>query len=157
MTTTASSNRWLTLLFKSAPDTTVWFQVALTVLRVVVSFFMIHNGVDKLADVDGFATNVVANGMGLPFPVFLTYCSALAEIIGSILLILGLLSRPAALSLVFTMVMAIFFHLKVDGFKIGSFETATLYACSFLFFLVNGGGQYSLDALIAKQLGGSQE
>lgn len=157
MTSTASSNRWLTLLFQSTSDTTVWFQVALTILRVVVSFFMIHNGVDKLGDVEGFATNVVANGMGLPFPVFLTYCSAYAEIIGSILLILGLLSRPAALSLVFTMVMAIYFHIKVDGLQIGSFETATLYACAFLFFLVNGGGQYSLDALISNQLGGSEE
>jgi putative oxidoreductase len=157
MTTSASSNRWLTLLFQSTSDTTTGFQVALTILRVVVSSLMIHNGLDKLADVQGFATNVVANGMGLPFPVFLTYCSAYAEIVGSILLILGLLSRPAALALVFTMGMAIYFHIRVDGLKIRSFETATLYGCSFLFFLVNGGGQYSLDAFIIRQLGGSQE
>jgi putative oxidoreductase len=157
MTTSANSNRWLTLLFQSTSDTSTGFQVALTILRVVVSSFMIHNGLDKLADVQGFATNVVANGMGLPFPVFLTYCSAYAEILGSILLILGLLSRPAALALVFTMGMAIYFHIRVDGLKIRSFETATLYGCAFLFFLVNGGGQYSLDAFIARQLGGSQK
>lgn len=152
MTSSASTSSWLTALFQSTPDTKPGFQVVLTLLRVVVSSLMIHNGLDKLADVQGFAVNVVAQGMGLPFPIFLTYCSAYAEIIGSILLILGLLSRPAAFSLVFTMIMAVYFHLKVDGLKIPAFETASLYGASFLFFLVNGAGQYSLDALIAKQL-----
>ncbi|NJK41373.1 MAG: DoxX family protein [Acaryochloridaceae cyanobacterium SU_2_1] len=156
MTNSTSAPSWLTALFQSTSDSKPWFQVALTLMRVIVSGLMIHNGLDKLANVAGFATNVVDKGMGLPFPVFLTYCSAYAEILGSILLILGLLSRPAAFSLVFTMIMAIYFHLKVDGLKIPAFETASLYAVSFLFFLVNGGGQYSLDALIAKRLGNSE-
>ena len=51
---------------------------------------MIHNGFSKLADVQGFASGVVSF-IGLPYPVFLTYCAAYAEIVSSILLAVGLI------------------------------------------------------------------
>ena len=113
---------------------------------------MIHNGVDKLANVEGFATNVVANTMGLPFPVAFTYAAAYAELIGAVLLIVGLLTRPAAVILFGTMLMAIYFHLRDEGFVIQSFELATLYASCYAFFIVNGAGTFSLDAWLANRL-----
>lgn len=72
---------------------------------------MIHNGLDKLADVSGFAEGVVSY-IGLPFPVFFTYCAAYTEVAGAVLLMLGLLTRPSALALLITMVVAIFFTSK---------------------------------------------
>ena len=93
-----------------------------------------------------------AAAMGLPFPVFFTYCAAYAEIIGAIFLILGLLTRPAAVTLLGTMLMAIYFHLRADGFVISSFEMASLYASCYIFFTVNGGGPFAVDALIASKL-----
>jgi putative oxidoreductase len=123
-------------------------QVTWAIFRVVVGLLMIHNGFSKLADVQGFASEVVSF-IGLPYPVFLTYCAAYAEIVSSILLALGLLTRLNALILLFTMLIAIFFHLKKDGLQISPLETASLYALWFSFFLTNGGGLFSLDTAIA--------
>ncbi len=152
MTTTQSSKRLVFSLFRSNLEFNLGFQVVWTLLRVMAGLLMIHNGVDKLGDVQGFATNVVAATMGLPFPVFFTYCAAYAEIVGAICLILGFLTRPAAVTLFGTMVMAIYFHLKADGFVISSFEMATLYASCYIFFMINGGGPFSLDASISRKL-----
>ncbi|MEL7475458.1 MAG: DoxX family protein, partial [Cyanobacteria bacterium J06555_12] len=41
-------------------------QVAWTVFRVVLGIMMIHNGFDKLADIEGFAVAYV-QVIGLPF------------------------------------------------------------------------------------------
>lgn len=138
----------LTVLQPTVSDQT-GLQIAWAVLRVVSGLLMVHNGLDKLADVQGFAEHVVAF-IGLPFPVFSTYCAAYAEIIGAILLALGFLTRVNALALLFTMLVAIFFHLKGDGFKIPPLETASLYATCYLFLLMNGGGAFSIDSLLLK-------
>ncbi len=137
LTTTLSGNRGL--------------QASWAVLRVAVSLLMIHNGLNKLANVSDFATGVVEK-IGFPFPVFFTYCAAYTEIFGAIFLALGLLTRVSAAGLLFTMLIAIYFHLKVDGFKLPPLETASLYASAYLLFLINGGGQFSLDHQLSNWL-----
>lgn len=124
------------------------FQIIWAIFRVAVGLLMIHNGLSKLADVQGFADGVVSF-IGFPYPIFFTYCAAYAEIVGSILLALGLLTRLNALTLLFTMLIAIVFHLKKDGLQIAPLEMASLYAMWFGFFLINGGGLFSLDTAIA--------
>ncbi len=131
------------------------FQVVWLVVRVVVGLLMIHNGFSKLADVQGFATNVVKL-IGLPYPVFFTYCAAYTEIISSILLALGLLTRLNAVALLFTMSIAVYFHLKGEGFHIAPVETASLYSLIYLLFAVGGGGVFALDAVLEKWLTRSQ-
>lgn len=126
-------------------------QIIWAIFRVAVGLLMVHNGLSKLADVQGFATGVVSF-IGFPYPVFFTYCAAYAEIVGSILLALGLFTRLNALTLLFTMLIAIVFHLKKDGLQIAPLEMASLYAMWFGFFLVNGGGVFSLDTAIASWL-----
>ncbi|NJO77759.1 MAG: DoxX family protein [Cyanobacteria bacterium RM1_2_2] len=151
MTVTQDNNTPLSALLQSTAIKPIGLQVAWATLRIFVGLLMVHNGFDKLKDVPGFAENVVAF-IGLPYPVFLTYCAAYTEIFGSILLALGLLTRLNAAALLITMLVAIFFHLKGDGFKIPPLETASLYALSYLFFLINGGGAFSVDSLLLKPL-----
>ena len=151
MTTTGSNDSILGALFKSDATDNTLLQLTWLIVRATVGLLMIHNGIDKLGDVQGFADNVVAF-IGLPFPVFFTYCAAYAEIVGAILLVLGLFTRLDAAVLLVTMLVAIYFHLKADGFKIMPLETASLYALLFLFFLSSGGGRFSLDAAIAPLL-----
>jgi len=112
---------------------------------------MVHNGLDKLADIENFATAYVAY-IGLPFPITLSYIAAYTELIGAPLVALGLLTRPAALGLVATMGVAIYHHLSVGGFNAALLEPATLYAACFAFFAINGAGQFSLDALLKRWL-----
>ncbi|MFS8815250.1 putative oxidoreductase [Thermostichus sp. MS-CIW-21] len=124
-----------------------WSQLGWTVLRVVAGLFMIHNGLDKLADIEGFAAAYV-EVIGLPFPIFFSYVAAYTELIAAPLVALGLFTRPAALSLVATMAVAMFHHIKVAGFSIPYLELSAIYAAIFLAFAVNGGGWFSLDQLL---------
>lgn len=125
---------------------TVW-----TVLRVVAGVVMIHNGLDKLSNIESFAQAYV-EVIGLPFPIFFSYIAALTELIGAPLLILGLGTRLAAAGLLSTMLVAMYHHVLVAGFSIPYLELSALYAACFLFFFVNGAGLFSADALIAGQI-----
>jgi putative oxidoreductase len=153
---TATKGFGLATVFDSNSTDNSLFHVFWLVARVVAGGMMVHNGFAKLADVQGFADHVVAV-IGFPAPVFFTYCAAYTEIVGAILLVLGLLTRLSAAGLLGTMLVALFFHLKVDGLKVAPLETATLYATFYLFFLVNGGGKFALDALLSKSLGGASK
>lgn len=150
MTVTQSQGRSLSsTILESNLSQNAAFQIVWLIVRVTVGLFMIHNGFSKLADVPGFATGVVQT-IGFPYPVFFTYCAAYTEIVASILLALGFLTRFSAISLFFTMLVAIYFHLKSTGLKIGEYETATLYALHYLIFAIGGGGNFAIDTLLAR-------
>ncbi|MBW4656444.1 MAG: DoxX family protein [Kaiparowitsia implicata GSE-PSE-MK54-09C] len=123
-------------------------QIAWTVLRVVAGVVMVHNGLDKLGNIESFAEAYV-KVIGLPFPIFFSYVAGYTELIAAPLLALGFLTRPAALGLCFTMLVAIYHHVKVAGFSIPYLELSALYATVFLFFLANGAGLFSVDSLLA--------
>ena len=139
------------ILFQSMTDENLWLQIFWLLIRVSAGGLMIHNGLDKLANIQGFADNVVTY-IGLPYPVFFTYCAAYTEIVGAILLALGLLTRPSAAALLGTMLVAIFFHIKGNGLKVTPLETAALYASFYLFFLVNGPGKFAIDTWLWQKL-----
>ena len=148
---TQSSSSLLQSFLKPSVTENMGLQATMLVVRVLVGLLMVHNGIDKLGDVQGFADNVVSF-IGLPFPVFFTYCAAYVEIISSILLVVGLFTRANALALLGTMGVAIFFHLKGDGFHIRPMETASLYALIYIYFAVMGAGRFSADSAIADKL-----
>ncbi|ELS30587.1 MULTISPECIES: DoxX family protein [Pseudanabaena] len=126
-------------------------QASLLLLRVVLGTVMIHNGFDKLADIPSFAEAYV-QAIGLPFPIFFAYCAAFTEVIASPLLALGLFTRPAALGLFATMLVANYHHIVTGGFSIPSIELSSIYAVSFAFFVIYGGGKYAIDTLLANAL-----
>ncbi|WP_239005377.1 DoxX family protein [Gloeothece citriformis] len=112
---------------------------------------MIHNGLDKLGNIESFAEAYVSY-IGLPFPIFFSYVAAYTELIGSILLILGVFTRPAAFGLFATMLVAMYHHILVAGLSIPYLELSVIYAACFLFFVINGAGLFSTDALIVNWL-----
>jgi uncharacterized membrane protein YphA (DoxX/SURF4 family) len=119
---------------------------------------MIHHGSEGgtqpanvgTAEFQGFVDFVVRPYFGfLPGPPEIW--AALHDYVefgGGILLALGFLTRPAALSLLVTMMGAVYFHLSAtgaQGFPLGhvpnfsyDFEEPTLYALIFLLFWFNG-------------------
>ena len=151
MTTTKTKQSLLSRVLQSNLTNNLLFQIIWLTVRVFAGLLMIHNGLDKLADVTGFADNVVT-AIGLPYPVFFTYCAAYIEIIGAILLTLGFLTRFSAIALFSTMLVAIYFHLKVDGLNVRPLETASLYALIYGLFTVNGGGLFAMDAVLNRFL-----
>ena len=125
--------------------------VGLLLLRLAVGVMMIHHGQDKLADPQGFATNYVA-ALHLPFPLLMAYAAGYAEIIGSWLLIFGLLTPFGALALSGTMAVAGYHHILTSGLNIYVLELVVLYLGGSLGLLLLGPGRFSFDAGIAREL-----
>ncbi len=143
----ATLTNLLPAMFRSTMGPGVATQLAWTAFRLIISVMMIHNGLDKLEDIEGFAEAYV-EVIGLPFPIFFSYVAALTELVGAPLLALGLFARPAAFGLFSTMCVAMYHHILVAGLSIPYLELSAVYAGGFLFFAVNGPGIYSIDAFI---------
>lgn len=130
--------------------------LGLLILRLAIGAMMIHHGQDKLADPQAFATNYVVP-LHLPFPLFFAHVAGYSEILGSWLLILGLLSPLGALALTGTMAVAAYHHILTSGFNIYVLELVVLYLGGSLALLLIGPGRYSFDAGIVEGLLGDQE
>jgi uncharacterized membrane protein YphA (DoxX/SURF4 family) len=131
--------------------------VGILVMRLGLCALMVHHGLDKIQNVEGFSANVVAKFFGfLPGPPqFWTLSAAATQVVGAGLLAAGVFSRPVSLSMMATMIVAVTFHLLNTGgeaFPFGvpkahsyNFELAAMYVIVLGFFTVNGAGKYSVD------------
>ena len=144
-------NKVLTAIIRPNYSPNFWSQTSWAIFRAVVGIMMIHNGLDKLSNIEGFAQAYVAY-IGLPFPIFLSYVAAYTELIGAPLVAIGLFTRPAALGLFGTMCVAMYHHISVAGLSVSYLELSAIYAACFLFLLINGAGLFSSDALITNWL-----
>ncbi len=143
-----------TKIFQPNVQPNLLSQLSLTVVRVVIGVMMVHNGQDKLADIESFSRAYVEY-LGLPFPIFLSYVAAYTELIGAPLVALGLLTRPAALGLFATMCVAMYHHISVAGLSLPYLELSAIYAACFLYFTLNGAGYFSVDRVLGNVLGAS--
>ncbi len=121
--------------------------VALLILRVLVGVFMLTHGLGKLETLFGSEPIQFHDPIGVGATASLAL-AVFAEVICSILLIIGLATRIAAIPLLITMVVAAsVIHIN-DEF--GKQEFALLYAIIYLTIIIIGGGKYALDYLISK-------
>jgi putative oxidoreductase len=124
---------------------------ALLLLRLAIGVMMIHHGQEKLADPQQFADTYVAS-LHLPFPLFFAYVAGFSELIGSWLLILGLLTPLGALAITGTMSVAAYQHILTAGFNIYVLELVVLYLGGSLALLLLGAGRISFDGAIVHEL-----
>ncbi|MEG0948720.1 MAG: DoxX family membrane protein [Bacteroidales bacterium] len=110
-------------------------------LRVFVGFVMLTHGFLKLTNFATLSTQFFDPlGIGTEASLIL---SIFAEVVCSFLLILGLLTRPAALVLVINMSVAAF--LVHSEHLFAQKELALMYLAIYIVVTVVGGGKYSLD------------
>jgi putative oxidoreductase len=104
------------------------------------------HGIGKLPPSERFIAGV--EEMGFALPVLFGWAAALSEFGGGLLLTIGLLTRPAALFVLVTMLVAAF--IRNAGAPFGERELALLYGVMALLFLLAGAGRYSLDAQLRR-------
>ena len=109
------------------------------------------HGYEKLANIENFADAFV-RPLHLPFPILLSYVAAFSEVIGSWLLITGLLTRMGALAVAGTISVAIYHAIVTAGFNIYLLELLGLYFAAAVAVLACGPGVFSIDELIARRL-----
>ncbi len=127
--------------------------VGLLVLRLGVGLSMlVFHGWDKITA--GPETwEKVGGGMsnlGITFaPAFWGFLAAFAEAVGSALLVVGLLFRPAALMLAFTMLVAILHHVSMPEGALGAGWKAASHAVELLAIytalLLTGSGRFAFQ------------
>ncbi|MEL6615817.1 MAG: DoxX family protein [Bacteroidota bacterium] len=139
--------RLRTLLFASSENERST-DIGLLVLRVSTGFAMaIAHGWGKIPPSEGFIAKT--GDLGFPLPEVFAWAAGLSEFAGGLLIALGLLTRPAAAALLFTMGVAFFGAHAGDPF--GDREMAFLYGMISLALMATGAGRYSLDALLGRQ------
>ena len=121
----------------------------LLILRLSIGTMLIHHGYEKTADINNFADAFV-RPIGLPFPIFSSYIAAYSEIYGSWLVIVGLFTRFAALSIVGTIGVAIYHAIVTAGFNIYLLELLILYMGGSLCILLLGSGDFALDRFLKR-------
>ena len=124
-------------------------------LRLCVGVLLVHHGFEKLNDIENFATAFV-KPLHLPFPIALSYIAAFSEIAGSWMLITGVGVRFGALAIFGTMSIAIYHAIMINGFNIYLLELLGLYWGGALCLILNGGGMFSIDYLIAQRISSEQ-
>lgn len=126
--------------------------VGLLVIRLVVGASMlVFHGYAKLAGGPELWKGVGSSmaNLGLPFfPTMWGLLAALAESVGSALLLLGVLFRPVAAALAFTMLVAVVRHLSLPAEEPGAGWKAASHALEllavYLGLLLTGPGRHAL-------------
>lgn len=118
-------------------------ELALNALRVVAGFLFLQHGVQKLFGALGGQSQDLLSVMG---------AAGVLELVGGILILLGLFTRPVAFILCGQMAVAYFWRHAPRGFWpiMNGGELAAFYSFTWLFFFVNGPGKFSLDAMLRK-------
>lgn len=116
--------------------------LGLLILRLGAGGLMLTHGTPKLIKLFGNEEIAFADPFGLGMGVTLAL-AVFAEFICSILVILGLGTRLAAIPLIVTMGTAVFIIHASDPFQ--RKEMALIYLLIFVVLLVTGAGKHSLD------------
>ena len=125
-------------------------------LRVVAGLWLVPHGAQKLFGAfggHGMAATVEAfSNMGIP--PFLTYVAACTEFFGGLLIAFGFLTRFAAAAATILLLTATFAVHWNNGFFAGGggFEYALMWAALCFAIFLRGGGPFSIDAKIGKEL-----
>jgi putative oxidoreductase len=125
---------------------TVWAPRALAILRIVAALIFMEHGTQKLL---GFPPS---DNPG-PALFSLLGLAGVLEVVGGILLLLGLFTRPVAFILSGQMAVAYWMAHAPQSFfpALNGGDAAILYCFVFLYLAVAGAGAWSLDNAMRSQ------
>ena len=123
--------------------------------RITMGVIFLVHGYTKLSFGDAAVIRYFAS-LGMPAPELTAYWAIFAETVGGICLILGLITRFFAAALAIQMLFALYVFHWANGFMIVTgrygYEYVLLLGVVLFAIAIRGGGPYSIDAKIAKEL-----
>lgn len=119
--------------------------VVLLILRIAVATLMLTHGIPKLQMLFGGSEIQFPGVLGLSPAVSLAL-AVLAEVVGSVLIFIGLGTRLATIPLIITMLVAVFMIHANDPFA--NQELGLLYLLMYIPLLILGSGKFSIDKLL---------
>jgi putative oxidoreductase len=138
------------------PDQPRSMNILLLIIRIWLGYRLYGASYSSVIDIlfhpgeQAFFIKWFGQELHFPFPLAMAFLAKSSELIGGILIFLGLFTRPASLLIAFTMTVATLSANLGDDWNIdGGFTVSyTLFA---LLLFIKGSGSYSLDYLISKQ------
>ena len=126
----------------SNPALALWAPRMLSVLRIVAALIFLEHGTQKLF---GFPPPM-GGALAATFSIY--WFAAVLELVGGLLLLLGLFTRPVAFVLAGEMAVAYWMsHAPRSPFPaVNGGDAAILYCFLFLYLAVAGGGAWAVDA-----------
>ncbi|WP_266170944.1 DoxX family protein [Dyella subtropica] len=123
------------------------------VMRLVFGYFWLETGISKVHNLDGFTQRFM--GWGIPFPAFSAGLSAWVELLGGLLLMLGLFTRLVCIPMLVNMAVAVTLVVSSNLMGLDDYVEAdeVVYSLIFFWLLIAGPGKVSLDTLVARWLG----
>jgi putative oxidoreductase len=127
-------------------DYGIWAPRVLGVLRIMVGLLFLEHGTQKIF---GFPASAIPT----PALFSLAGIQGCIEVLGGILIVIGLFTRPVAFILCGDMAVAYFMsHASGSFFPVlNRGDAAILYCFVFLYLAVAGGGAWSLDTARRRQ------
>jgi putative oxidoreductase len=128
--------------------------IAETFVRIVVGIMFLMHVLGKFKiGADGVAANVLSKN-GIEPALMWAYVIMFLETVGGVCLIVGLFTRFFAAALAIEMLVALLFVHLPNGYAAGTggYEYVLLIGAVCLAIAVRGGGIYSVDRLIGKEL-----
>jgi putative oxidoreductase len=128
--------------------------VAETFVRIVVGvMFLMHVSVKFKIGASAVATNIFAKN-GFEPALAWAYLAMFIELFGGVCLIVGLFTRFVAAVLAIEMLIALLFVHLPKGYAAagGGYEYVLLIGAVCFVFAMRGGGPYSVDRLVGKEL-----
>jgi putative oxidoreductase len=124
-------------------------------MRFATGAVLVPHGIQKI--MLGSAVNLapyIDKQMGVPFPLMWAYLAVFAESAAAICLALGLFTRVAALIIWIEMgVIIVFFQWQFGYFwTVKGYEYALLWWLLCLAIFFRGGGRYSIDRMLGKEI-----
>jgi len=124
-------------------------------MRFCTGMVLVPHGVTKFFHGGAAMTaHAALGGLGPRLSLAVAYCVAGVELIGALMLAIGLLTRLAALSIIIEMTVIVFVILWPNGYfwtKQG-YEYALLWDLLSIAILARGGGRYSVDRFLPREL-----
>lgn len=118
----------------------------LTLVRIIVGGIIISFSFEMFDPENMKGYTEWLDKVNMPAPSLMAYVGKVAELVGGVLLVLGLFTRLASIPLIITM-FVINFIMSNGDLRNTSFLLLLLFAV----FLFAGGGKYSLDEVIRKR------
>ncbi len=131
-------------LFKTQIHDT-YVNISLLVLRLGIGALMLTHGWPKLLRLASCSEITFPDPLGIGSMASLIMAT-LAEAVGSLMIMLGLGTRFASVSLIFTMIVAVFIVHADDPFA--RKELGLLYLLVYVVLLLMGSGKFSIDKYI---------
>ncbi|MBU0614405.1 DoxX family protein [Patescibacteria group bacterium] len=122
--------------------------ISLLLARLAVAYGFYEPAMQKWSDISSVATWF--GTLGIPFPTLNAYMAASTELLGVVLLTLGLFTRIISIPLMVVMLVAITTVHLPHGFSAGDngFEIPLYYLLFLSLFASLGAGKFSLDHLL---------